>query len=431
MSAPAPLPWRSIVRAALAGTALLTLLVLTDVARSSGNPLDLVQPGASGPSAGVVRADFPGTDLPAGVGLDGQQYYAIARDPMHLRSVATQLDRPRYRLQRPLFPLLAWALHPQGGGVGLVLAFVVVGVGALVLGGLATGALSCSLGGPAWPAAVFALLPGAWWSLRVTVADSLALALAVAALAVAARARSWTEASPGFAARLAVLATALGVGAVLAKESTLAVLAGWTAGRLVAVRLLEGAGSPATRVGTPAPRAGRSMARVSAAGRAEVALVAVPALVAAGWAVVLRLALPGGDERVDELDLPGVGVVRAATRLWVRHREWWGMAATLLGLVAGVAALAAVARAVAQRRAVVSSLGPPAGAVAAALVLLLAGNHNVVGMNFGGTRAAYPVSVLGVVALAVVTARRPAPFPPVTDGADTGDGRRPETVSRR
>src|ERR671919_468424 len=47
---------------------------------------------------------------------------AIARDPMHLHDVADHLDRPRYRLQRPLYPLLAWLLHPGGGGMGLVLA---------------------------------------------------------------------------------------------------------------------------------------------------------------------------------------------------------------------------------------------------------------------------------------------------------------------
>ena len=96
---------------------------------------------------------------------------------------APDLDRPRYRLQRPLLPWLAWALHPSGGGIGLVYAFLLVGFGALVVGGVSLGAISVSLGGRTWPALAFPLLPGGYVCLRISVADTLSVALALLAIA--------------------------------------------------------------------------------------------------------------------------------------------------------------------------------------------------------------------------------------------------------
>jgi hypothetical protein len=362
---PAVLPWERIVRWSLLGAGLMTMLVLFQVARSSANPLDFIQPGAQGPSAAVIRADFPDTPLPDGVGLDGQQYYAVARDPLHLSQTADQLDRPHYRLQRVLFPLLAWAIHPTGGGAGLVAAFLLVGVAAMVLGGLATGVLSTSLGGPAWPAVTFALLPGAYWSLRVTVADTLALALALSALALSARGRQ----------RAAIL---VGVAAVLTKESSLVILGGWALAQALPLDL-------------------RGPVRSLWSRRRTVALVIVPAAVAGSWAIALRVLVPSADERVDELGFPGVGLVTAVTRLWWHHQEWWGMASTVGALVLAVAAVIVARRStdieVPQSRLL---LGP----LLASVGLLLVSNHNVVGMNFGGTRAAHGLAVLGLVVVA-------------------------------
>ncbi len=69
---PPPIPWRPIVRAALAGTVVMVLLVLVDVERhSGGNPVSLVQPGASGPAAAVVHHDFPQVELPGVSGSTG------------------------------------------------------------------------------------------------------------------------------------------------------------------------------------------------------------------------------------------------------------------------------------------------------------------------------------------------------------------------
>ena len=342
------LPWEAIVRYAALATLCMSAYVLLHVAQSSANPLDFIQPGADGPSAEVMRADFPNDDLPAGVGLDGQQYYVVARDPIHLRDNADHLDRPRYRMQRPVFPLLAWALHPVGGGTGLIVAFVVVGIVALFVGCLATGALSTALGGPPWAAAFFAATPGAFWSLRVTVADALAMALALSAIAFAARSRHRR-------------ALACAVLAVLTKEVALLVLIGWWLGnRSRRAALMAGAGTA----------------------------------VLLGWAAVLRVALPADPAGVNEFGLPFVGLVRAASRHWLDHQELWGCASALSALALAVFVLARY------------RLRHPLSGIVVVLVAFSAiMNSNVIGLNFGATRSM--MGLLVVAAVAAVTPHAP------------------------
>jgi len=208
-------PWKRIVHLALLGTLTMALIVLWDVNRTGAHPANLLQGGTDGPAAALLHDDFPGLEFPNGLGLDGQQYYAMARNPLHLDDAAASLDRPAYRWQRPLFPWLARVVHPAGGGgSGLVAAFFVIGLAALFAGGVAAGALSTALGGRPWPAAVFPLLPGAYMSLRVTMADSLALALVLVALALSVH-------------RRAGLAIAVGCLAALTRETAVIVLIGW------------------------------------------------------------------------------------------------------------------------------------------------------------------------------------------------------------
>ncbi|MEO5841324.1 MAG: hypothetical protein ABIQ73_11110 [Acidimicrobiales bacterium] len=338
------LPWEAIVRFAALATLCMSAYVLLHVAQSSANPLDFIQPGVNGPSADIIHADFPEDDLPAGLGLDGQQYYAIARDPMHVNDNAAHLDRPRYRMQRPMFPMLAWALHPTGGGTGLIIAFVIVGIAALFVGCLATGALSTALGGPAWAAMFFAATPGAFWSLRVTVADALALALALSAVAFAARSHH----------RRALLCALV---AVLTKEVALLILIGWYLSN-------------------------RSRRNAFMAGAAAAAIV--------GWAAVLRIVLPPDAEGVNEFGFPFVGLVRAASRHWFDHQELWGGATAVTAL-----ALAALVLAWHQLR------HPLSGIVAVLVGFAAIMNSDVIGLNFGATRSM--MGLLIVAALAVVT----------------------------
>jgi hypothetical protein len=336
----ARLDWREIAKWALLGTIVISVWVLFDVERSGRNALNFIQPGERGPSVTAFHQDFPTTELPNGLGLDGQQFYVIGRNPFHPTQVAPLLDRPRYRLQRPLLPLLAWALHPTGGGYGLVWAFVAIGILAIFVGSLATGALAVLLGGRPWLALVFAITPGAWFSLRASVADALALALAIAALALAHRGRG----------RAAI---ACGIAAVLAKEVILVVLIGWA---------------------------------ISRRRRDDYLLAVIPAAVAAAWFVALRIMVPG-QEHVGELAAPFVGWRDAWVELWRYGQQLVGFSAALGSMVVGAAALI--------RRGLRHPLG---WAIVLSMAIGVLSNGNVIGNNYGSTRSLMPVLVLGLVA---------------------------------
>jgi hypothetical protein len=347
-----------IARWAAVGTIVLVLLVLVDVQRhGGGNPVSLVQPGRSGPSARAFAEDFPDLELPEGLGLDGQMYYAIARQPFDLDEVAIDLDRPRYRLQRPLLSWGGWALHPGGGGVGLVLALFLVGVVGIAVGAAATGLVSRQLGGPGWTAAAFALVPGAYWSLRVTVSDALAFGLALAAVALAQRDRH------GPAVAAAILA-------VLAKEPAILVLVGWAAHRR---------DRPAT------------------------VMLAAAAGTVVGWMAWLGGRLPADPSTTDDLTVPFRGLYLAWRDIWSQGDELVGMACMGGGLAIGVVAL--VRRGPAH---------PLWWAVAVQIGFLLCLGPNPTGVNFGSTRMTMPVMVLALVCLTAPADPTATPGPELT-----------------
>ena len=325
-------------------------LVFIDLARTSTNPLNLIQPGRSGPSVEVFTRDFPDSYLPESTGLDGQQFYVIARNPFDLHEAAANLDRPRYRLQRPLLSWLAWVGHPSGGGTGLIASFFVVGV--LAVAGLATavGTVSMRLGGPAWVAGTVGIYPGVWWSLRVTVADTLAMALALGAVALLINGRT----------RWAVLTAGA---AVLAKETALLVLVGWALGRV------------------------RERSRwypVIAAG-----------IVGALWALVLRISLPGS-ESVTELTAPFAGVIGAVRDRWLEGNELWGLLGFASALIIGIAGLVRGGR-----------RHPLAPAIAVQLAFLSVANADVLGNDYGSGRSMLPLLTLGTIAVVTPLACQP------------------------
>ena len=329
---------------ALAGTAITVLLVLDDLAEYD-HVAALLYVGEQGPAAEVVARDIPDYDLAEGRGHDGQQFYAIARAPMHLDEASQHLDRPRYRLQRPLLPVLSWALHPSGGGTGLVVAMAFVGVAGVVISGLASGALSYTLGGGAWPAMVVPVAPGAYAALRLTLADTLALGLVLAGLYAAERRR------PGLAATGAVLA-------VLAKESML---------------LLTVAHALHRRT------------------RASVVAAASAAVTTAGWWLVLRVLVDTDEAQVKELTWPLWGIIDYVPR-WLDGRNTMGAV-----MVAGSFMLAAVAL---WRRGRRHPLFGPLAAMTMFATLLSA---SVVALDFNGTRTLGPLLVLAILTLATPT----------------------------
>ncbi len=347
------LPWRRLLAGSLLGTLCAVALVLPANLRSRQGVVLLIAPGARSAAAPVLHRDFPGLPLPGDVGHDGQSFYAIAREPMHLTDAARSLDRPAYREQRILFPLLAWMLHPGGGGRGLVIAMVLIGIAALFAGGIALGALSTTLGGSAWLSVAFALLPGARSSLNLGVPDALALAFALGALTLDLRKRP----------QLALL---LATAAVLTKESLLLVLVGYALARR---------------------------------DRPSARLVALPALAAGAWWCCVRLVVGHRGTGIHEFDpLHGLW---ASVQGW-RHGlspqpAWAGLAVvTMLGCYA-------------LRR---GALRTPIGwAIAIQLAFLLCLSSNVLFIDDNANRAELPCFALALVAV-FMRGREAAAAPP-------------------
>jgi hypothetical protein len=339
-------PRRPYVGWAAAGTLIALALLLLDIRASGNGVLRPIRAGSRGPGAALIARDFPTVQAPDEVGLDGQQFYAIARDPFHPTTVAPSLDRPQYRYLRPLYPVLAWMLHPSGGGPGLVWAFVVVSLLALFLGGLALGALSDVLRGPPWLALLFPVLPGAIWALTSSVADGLAVALSLVTVVATLRGRS----------RLAVLAA---VAAVLTRETTI----------LVPLALVL---------------AGRR--------RSDLPLLVAPALALAALMVAVRIAVPSGGLPSEHLVFPLSGLVDAIRTRWLHGKELIGMASTLSAAAVGIFVLA-------RRR------GPVAlrWVIGLQLAFLSVCSGAVLGDDFGGTRSTLLLLALGIAVLVAGT----------------------------
>lgn len=377
-----PLPWGRLVLLALLGTLLGTALALVDLDRTRATNGGLAHTGPDGPAAELMAQDFPDEPQFTYGEHDGPMFYAIARDPWDLDVVTESLDRPRYRLQHPLFSWLAWAANPfADGGDDLLWTLFGVGVASMALAGVSVGALSHTLRGPVWLAAVVPILPGATVSLRITVADTLAVALLAAALAASLRGRP-------------VLAAALGVAAVLTKEPMILGLGGlflWRRDRDGAI------------------------------------LVGAPVVVAGAWALFLRSRVesPGGE--VIEFGLPFAGLTEAITDIWAQGDSPYALVSVAAAFGFGIAALV-------RRR----PAHPLWWAVAANLAFVTLLTTTVVGLERNGTRMTMPLLVLGLVTAlapsgraqvpeAVVPARRwwPRPHP----GGPSGTAERSATSS--
>jgi hypothetical protein len=321
---------RAVAAWAIAGTVVAFVLLLLDIRASGAGILRPIQAGSRGPAASIIRHDFPGLQLPDRIGLDGQQFYAIARDPWHPDEAARHLDSPRYRYQRPMFSILAWLLHPSGGGRGLVYAMVVVNLVGVFGGGLALGALSLRLRGPPWAAIAYPLLPGTLWSLFDGAADGLAVTLCLATIVLFLDGRTR-------------LATCAAVAAVLTRETTI----------LVPLALVL-----ATRR------------------RSDLALVALPAVALAALMVAVRVAVPAGGLPHEGLKFPLLGLIDAVRERWLLGDELIGMAATLCAVVVGSYVLA-------------RKLGPTElrWVIGLQMAFLSVCSGAVLGDDFGGTRS--------------------------------------------
>jgi hypothetical protein len=338
--------WSTVIRWALLGVVLQGLLVVGGVLHN-GPLVDIVAPGRDGPAEAVIRHDFPSYQFVRTLGHDGQQYYAAAREPMHLHNAAKSIVRPRYVLQRILFPGLAWMLHPSPGP-GLVVAMVVVGILGLLALALSVGGWASQLGASPRLGLVAALLPGSNAALQVSTPDTLALGLALGSLLAIHR-------------RSPALAVALGAGAILAKES---------AGGIVIAGFLSAAVAHRWR------------------------LSALAILPAALWWVALRLIFPGPGTQVVEFGAPFAGIVDSFNQLWRHGYQLWGLVYVVGVLVAGPLALWRLRRPRAGGQS--HALWWPL-AVQLAMVCCL--GINSVGPNYNASRIVQPAVVLALLAL--------------------------------
>ena len=195
---------------------------------------------------------------------------------LHPDENADLIDRPVYRTQRMLYPLLASA----GGlldGWGVVWGLIIVNLLGIALGTWATSKLAMSLGGNPWLGLAFALNPGVVFELVIDGAGALGWALAVLGV--------WLLIEGKYSGAVVALA-----GAVLAREAMILVALG------LAVRLWR-------------KDRGRALA-----------MVAWPALAALLWAMWVRfqLGVPLLTSQSEEIGLPFVGLARAIPR-WIEQ----------------------------------------------------------------------------------------------------------------
>lgn len=290
-----PVPWARIVWGCLASTTLAVALVALAAVRDGGIEQVLFA-GELGPGADVLRRDFPDIDLlEDDPGHDGQHFYVLARALPHLSEAKDDLGfRPGYRAQRIALPLLTRVLHPQGGGGdGLVTALLVANGLGILAGAIGVSVLVTARGGPVWVGLLFPWLPACLQGLQLTLADAFGAGLAVAALAAASRRRP-------------LMAFALALAALLGKESTLIVFAGW--GLWALLQRLD------WRVWAP--------------------FVAAPA-VAGAWFLSLRETFPGPRLQGEEFVAPLTGLVDAvrATFDGATGASWFGLSVSVLVFV--------------------------------------------------------------------------------------------------
>jgi hypothetical protein len=225
------------------------------------------------------------------LGHDGRFFFVQANDPWVLdpEGNAMILDRPLYRSQRMLYPLLASGMGSLGPE-GIVWGLLLVNVLALGLGSWAVAVVASEIGASSWLGLAFLLNIGFISELNIDGAGIVAGAAAFGAIALFLRDR--------FAWGVALLTCS-----ALAREVMLVVGAGsaWWLWRYRGERV-----------------------------RALVVLL-VPTVAVAIWGIYLRLQI-GWDDRaagVEEIGLPFVGFTRAFSS-WL---------ADPLDLVAGLAIL--------------------------------------------------------------------------------------------
>jgi len=270
-----------------------SLVACITLAIHGWDPAGPLMVGVDAPLRVYVEERLGEIPLTTGTGHDGKYFFLQAHDPFLLDSTANAalMERPTYRSQRMLYPLIASA-GSQLGEAGILWTMLLANVMAIGVGTWATAAAALSAGAGRWFGLAFALNPGILFELAFDGSGILAWALVMVAVYAGQR-RRWV----GTVAALC--------GAVLAREVMYLAVAG------IAIYLW--------------PRE-RSRA---------ITVLAAPLLAGGLWALWVRrqLEVSVGTVESNELGLPFVGFGQAL-RQWSERPD--------LRLVVGLLALAVV-----------------------------------------------------------------------------------------
>ena len=264
---------------AFVGTAIGSLIVTSLLSSIDWDASALLRVGEDNPDiVSYVEERLDHVRPVAELGHDGKYYFIQAHDPLLLEPAehAQFIDRPVYRTQRMLYPLLS-SVGGLLSGWAVVWGLIFVNLFAIGLGTWATSRLAVSLGANPWLGLAFALNPGVIFELIIDGAGALGWALAVLGI--------WLLIEGRYSGAVVAI-----VGAVLAREAMILVGLG------LAVRMWKSD-------------------RVRAVG-----MVAWPTAAAVLWAVWVRLqmGLPLLTSESEEIGLPFVGLGGAITR-WVEE----------------------------------------------------------------------------------------------------------------
>jgi len=210
--------------------------------------------------------------LRSDLGHDGRFFFVQSNDPWVIApdENINVVDRPLYRSQRMLYPVLA-----GGGGLlgaeAIIWSMLIVNLIAMGLGSWAVAQIAIEMGGSPWWGLAFVLNVGFISEMTIGAAGVVAGAAAFASVAM------WLKDRTGWAVILMTLA-------VLSREAMLVAAVGtswylWKRGEK----------------------------------RRSILATAIPATTAAVWALYIRLRIGGGAgvDQVEEIGLPFVGFVKA------------------------------------------------------------------------------------------------------------------------
>lgn len=161
---------------------IVGILIAGQLATVSWDASAFLQVGEESVVRPFVEDKLGAVPMTPGQGHDGKYFFVQVHDPLLLdESTQELLERPAYRGQRVLYPLLVTPLRLLGPRA-VVWGMLLVNFLALVVGTGVTSKLSVGLGGNPWLGLAFGLNVGLWFELLFDGAGAVAWLFGMAAL---------------------------------------------------------------------------------------------------------------------------------------------------------------------------------------------------------------------------------------------------------